>query len=77
MKISGVVLLTASLTLAGCESPEATRTRGGGRGADVGNRLPTVEMHEGSQPFWDTPERISGQHPPLESARQADELSRR
>ena len=71
-----IVLLVTCTVLAGCESPEDTRTRGG-RGADVGNRPQTVEMHEGSQPFWETPERIDSKHPPLESARQADELSRR
>jgi hypothetical protein len=71
-----VVLLGTCIVLVGCESPEVTRSRGG-RGADVGNRSHTVEMHEGSQPFWETPERISSEHAPLESARQADELSRR
>lgn len=63
--------------LAACASPETTRTRGGGPGADVGNRGKVVEMHEGSQPFWKTPQIISAKHPPLESARQADQLSRR
>jgi hypothetical protein len=33
-------------------------------------------MHEGSQPYWKTPERIGEHHPPLESARQAQQLSR-
>jgi hypothetical protein len=68
-------LLIGCLGIAGCRSPEATRTRGG-RGADVGNRGPVVEMHEGSRPFWKTPERIGVEHPPLGSARQADRLSR-
>jgi hypothetical protein len=76
MKVCGVVLLVTCTVLAGCDSPEATRTRGG-RGADVGNRPHTVEMHEGSRPFWETPERISSAHPSLQPARQADELSRR
>lgn len=70
------MLVIACAALAGCASPEATRTRGGGRGADVGNRPIVVKMHEGSQPFWKTPQRIAGEHPPLESARQADTLSR-
>ena len=36
------------LLLAGCTSPEAERVRGGGPGADVGNRGTPVVMHEGS-----------------------------
>jgi hypothetical protein len=76
MKIALKTLLLACTLLAGCASPEATRTRGGGPGADVGNRSQTVEMHEGSRPFWKTPDRIRVEHPPLEPARQADQLSR-
>ena len=76
MKAFRIALLVASTALTGCRSPEATRTRGGGPGADVGNRSQDVKMHEGSQPFWKTPERIEGQHPPLESPRQAQTLSR-
>jgi len=73
-----VILLSAlSFCLVGCASPETTRTRGGAPGADVRNRGKVVEMHEGSQPFWKTPQIISTKHPPLGSARQADELSRR
>lgn len=71
------LLIAFSFCLVGCASPEATRTRGGGPGADVGNRGKVVEMHEGSRPFWKTPELITSQHPPLEPANQADELSRR
>jgi hypothetical protein len=63
--------------LAACASPETTRTRGGGPGADVGNRGKVVEMHEGSQPFWKTPKIIPAKHPPLDPANQADALSRR
>jgi len=73
-----VILLTAlSFYLVGCASPETTRTRGGGSGADVGNRSKFVEMHEGSQPFWKTPKIIPAKHPSLEPANQADQLSRR
>jgi hypothetical protein len=73
-----VILLTAlSFCLVGCASPETARTRGGGPGADVGNRSKFVEMHEGSQPFWKTPKIIPTKHPPLDPANQADELSRR
>jgi len=51
--------------------------RGGGPGADVGNRSKVVEMHEGSQPFWKTPKIIPAKHAPLDPASQADQLSRR
>jgi hypothetical protein len=71
------MLLITFTALAACVSPETTRTRGGGPGADVGNRAKVVEMHEGSRPFWKTPQIIATKHPPLEPARQADELSRR
>ena len=47
------VLLVAAL--AGCASPEARRTRGGGPGADVGNRGPDVVLHEGAEPYYETP----------------------
>ena len=76
MKTLLILLPIVCVGAAGCVSPEARRTRGGGPGADVGNRVRTVEMHEGSQPFWDTPERIDVDHPPLGPARQADSLSR-
>jgi hypothetical protein len=63
--------------LAACASPETMRKRGGGPGADVGNRAEIVEMHEGSKPFEKTPKIIPAQSPPLEPANQADRLSRR
>lgn len=51
--------IVASLALAGllaaCASPEATRTRAGGPGADVGNRNPVVVIHDGADPYWRTP----------------------
>jgi hypothetical protein len=77
MKPCRVVLLVACAALAGCGSPETARSRGGGPGADVGNRSRDVKMHEGSDPYWKTPERIEGAHASLEPARQARELSRR
>lgn len=40
---------------AGCGSPEASRTRGGGAGADTGNTGPAVQMHGGSRPYQGTP----------------------
>lgn len=60
---------------AACTSPEAKRTRGGGPGADPGNRPAAVKMHGGSDPFWRTPDRIGETHPPLDPARQARQLS--
>ena len=69
------VLLIGCIVAAGCVSPETTRIRGG-HGADVGNRPVVVKIHDGAEPFWKTPERIDTQHPPLESARQAEQLSR-
>jgi hypothetical protein len=69
-----IVLLIGCTVAVGCVSPESTRVRGG-RGADVGNRPEVVEMHDGAEPFWKTP-RLEASHPPLESARQAEQLSR-
>jgi hypothetical protein len=34
-------------------------------------------MHEGSKPYYDTPQLIGSQHAPIGSASQADELSQR
>ena len=65
----GWVTLAASVMLvAGCTSPEASRVRGGGSGADVGNRGEVVTMHEGSQPYHETPRLIME---PVDPARQA------
>ena len=71
-----LAVLVAAVAVTACESPEAVRTRGGGPGGDVGNRPQHVKMHEGSQPFWKTPDRITSEHPPLDSARQAQQRSR-
>jgi hypothetical protein len=75
MRLALLMILTA--VIAGCASPEASRSRGGGPGADVGNRGSIVRMHEGSRPFEQTPIIIGAEHPPLEPARQASEFSRR
>lgn len=72
--VLGVLVVVA--VVSGCSSPEEKRTRGGGPGADVGNRPAAVKMHEGSRPFWKTPERIGDRHPPLDSAQQAQQISR-
>jgi hypothetical protein len=70
----GVVVVCAA-GLTGCVSPESTRTRGGGPGADSQNRPANVKMHEGSRPFWETPLVIDDEYPELESAQQARQLS--
>jgi hypothetical protein len=75
MKLALLIIMTAVIT--GCTSPEANRSRGGGPGADVGNRGSIVRMHEGSRPYAQTPKIIGAEHPPLEPARQASEFSRR
>src|SRR5438309_1610494 len=41
--------------LAGCASPEATRVRGGGPGADLGNHDRVAELHEGAKIYYRTP----------------------
>lgn len=48
-------LVALLATLGACTSPEATRQRAGGAGADVGNRRDAVELHEGADPYWRTP----------------------
>jgi hypothetical protein len=63
--------------LAGCASPEATRARAGGPGADVGNRGAAVQMHEGSHPYWNTPRVAGVEGTALEPARQAARFSAR
>lgn len=45
----------ALLVGAACTSPEASRLRGGGPGADIGNRGPVLEYHAGAFPYHDTP----------------------
>jgi hypothetical protein len=70
-----VLLLACPLVLASCVSPESTRTRGGGPGADTMNRPETVRMHEGSRQYWDTPTVIDADAPPLDPAQHARQLS--
>jgi hypothetical protein len=50
-RVIGVIALAA---LAACTSPEATRQRAGGPGADVGNRG-GIELHAGANPYAGTP----------------------
>ena len=71
------IVLALGLAAAACTSPEATRQRSGGPGADPGNRRGVVQMHEGSDPYWKTPRRLPGrQQAPTVTARQADRLGR-
>jgi hypothetical protein len=44
----------ALAALTACTSPEATRQRAGGPGADVGNRG-GIELHAGAEPYAKTP----------------------
>jgi hypothetical protein len=72
-----LTLLLAAMALAACTSPEATRMRAGGPGADPGNRSRVVQMHEGSRPYWNTPRRLDDRvMAPIGTATQADRLSR-
>lgn len=71
------LMLVVCAAVTACTSPEKLRTRGGGRGADTGNRPQAVKMHGGSDPFWRTPDRIGDAHPPLDAARQARQISQR
>lgn len=72
-----IVLLSVMAIVSGCVSPEATRTRGGGPGADPQNRTADVKMHEGSRQYWKTPVMIEANHPPLDAAQQAQARSLR
>ena len=72
--------IVAAVALAVCESPEAKREPGGGRGADVGNRDVVVEMHEGSDIYYETPcettlPECTGS-PPVGTARQTARTSK-
>jgi hypothetical protein len=77
MKLTLTILLIAFAALSACASPEATRTRGSGPGGDVGNRTKILEMHDGSLPYWHTPQIIAFKHAPIAAADQAYQLSRR
>jgi hypothetical protein len=54
MTMRRAIALLALAALAACTSPEATRQRAGGSGADVGNRG-RVELHAGADPYAKTP----------------------
>ena len=67
-----IVGLALTLALAACTSPEATRMRAGGPGADVGNRQPVVRMHEGARPYWRTPNLLAGLPAEVDRSHRAD-----
>jgi len=76
--MTGLVLaLVAALAMAGCTSPETKRTRGHGAGADVGNRSTVVQMHEGAEPYYETPRLIDSRHAAPASAQRNDQAKRR
>jgi hypothetical protein len=77
VNLSVISLIALLLCIAACTSPEMTRTRGGGPGADPGNRGKIMRIHEGARPFENTPKLIPTKHPPLDPANQADQLSRK
>lgn len=58
MRRLGLLALSLAGLLAACDSPEASRSRGAGAGADVGNRGP-IELHGGSQVYYGTPVVVS------------------
>jgi hypothetical protein len=54
------IALTAAAII-GCANPEAERTRGGGRGADVGNHpAGPVQIHAGADIYNGTPTQGQG-----------------
>lgn len=55
MSRTAVLVLALAWGAAACERPENERVRGGGPGADPGNRDLVVEIHEGALPYWETP----------------------
>jgi hypothetical protein len=51
-----ISIALAAAAIVGCTSPEAERTRGGARGADVGNHpAGPVQIHAGAELYYKTP----------------------
>jgi hypothetical protein len=50
-----LALTLTVVCLAACASPEASRVRGGGPGADPGNHDRITELHSGAQMYYRTP----------------------
>ena len=70
-----LAVLVVATWLPACVSPESTRVRGGGPGADLQNRPAQVMLHEGSVPFWETPVMIDRVYPELAPAQHARQTS--
>jgi hypothetical protein len=76
MRTKWLPVVLAGAGIAGCASPEAVRQRGGGAGADPGNRpAGLVEMHGGSRQYWKTPIHIEGERMPIDPSEQARQLT--
>lgn len=61
------LLVVGLFLISGCGSPEASRSRGGGPGADVRNWHKPVEIHAGAEPYYKTScvtERVECTGPP-------------
>lgn len=71
-----ILFIAAAFLLASCESPEIKRTRGGGRGADLGYRGSTVDMHEGAEPYYQTPQLIESRHARTRDDKAGDRVNR-
>jgi hypothetical protein len=54
-RIAALAALGGLAMLAACTSPEASRTRGGGPGADIRNVDARIQMHAGSRMYHQTP----------------------
>lgn len=68
-----LALAAATVAATACSSPEATRTRQGGAGGDIGNRRERVEIHGRTDPGYDVPSVGRG----IETAGQDTQLSGR
>jgi hypothetical protein len=59
--LRSISIAVTAAAIIGCANPEAERTRGGGRGADVGNHPPgAVEIHAGADIYYGTPTQGQG-----------------
>jgi hypothetical protein len=50
-----IAMCVLAACVSACASPEATRTRGGGPGADPGNHGAVVQLHAGAKMYHKTP----------------------
>lgn len=53
--LPGVLAALALGVMAGCDSPEAERVRGGDVGGDPLNRGEVIRIHDGADPYYKTP----------------------